>query len=128
MSRVITALCILVFTAGFVGFHTYQILDLDKDISAICDRVETQYESEDWDRVRDGLKELESRWNQSRFWACLTVDTAEIEEIEIALQQSMKYAEIHDKEDFIGIVTRKAIMQYCIDHYMTQELDNVVNS
>ena len=23
---------------------------------------------------------------------------------------------------------RKAIMQYCIDHYMTQELDNVVNS
>lgn len=102
MSRVITALCILVFTAGFVGFHTYQILDLDKDISAICDRVETQYESEDWDRVRDGLKELESRWNQSRFWACLTVDTAEVEEIEIALQQSMKYAEIHDKEDFIG--------------------------
>ena len=35
---------------------------------------------------------------------------------------------LDDKEDFIGIVTRKAIMQYCIDHYMTQELDNVVNS
>ena len=35
---------------------------------------------------------------------------------------------LDDKEDFIGIVTRKAIMQYCIDHSMTQELAPVVNS
>ena len=35
---------------------------------------------------------------------------------------------VDDVGSFIGIVTRKAIMQYCIDHYMTQELDNVVNS
>ena len=35
---------------------------------------------------------------------------------------------LDDKEDFIGIVTRKAIMQYCIDHSMTRELAPVVNS
>ena len=26
---------------------------------------------------------------------------------------------IDDKQDFIGLVARKAIVQYCIDHYMT---------
>lgn len=102
MNRVITALCILVLAAGFVGFHTYKVLDLDKDISEICDRVEDQFKREDWNSIQEGLRQLDSRWNESRFWSCLTIDTAEIEEIEISLQQSIRYAEIHSKEDFIG--------------------------
>ncbi len=102
MNRVITALCILVLAAGFVGFHTYKVLDLDKDISEICDRVEDQFKREDWNGIQEGLRQLDSRWNESRFWSCLTIDTAEIEEIEISLQQSIRYAEIHSKEDFIG--------------------------
>ena len=28
---------------------------------------------------------------------------------------------VDDRNTFIGIVTRRAIMQYCMDHYLTKE-------
>ena len=102
MNRVATGLCILALTAGFIGYHTYQILDLNQDVSGICAEIEQSYDRDDWNDIRGRLDQLQERWNQSRFWACLTIDTAQIEEIEISLRQSMEYADIHAKEDFIG--------------------------
>ena len=32
---------------------------------------------------------------------------------------------VDDKGDFIGIVTRRAIMRYCIEHYITPQLSEV---
>ena len=102
MNRVICALCIIVLMVGFVGFHTYNILNLNRDIAEICDRVEKKFDENDWAGIQKELMNLQGRWDKSRFWASLTIDTAEIEEIEISLCQSMAYAEICAEADFIG--------------------------
>lgn len=105
MNRVIVASCILVLCGVFVGTHTYQILKLDKDTTVLCEEVETYFEKENWEEVSKGLKRIQSRWDRSRFWACMTIDTAEIEEMEISLRQAMKYADEEAKPDFIGEFT-----------------------
>ncbi len=105
MNRVIAAICIFVLCGAFVSVHTYQILKLNKDTSALCDEVETHFEQEKWESVSKGLKRIQDRWDKSRFWACLTIDTQEIEEIEISLEQAMKYAKEEEKPDFIGEFT-----------------------
>lgn len=102
MNRMIAALCIFLLAVGFVGFHTYEVLALDKDITQLCDRVEADFAREDWDAVIQNTQALQDRWKKSRFWASLTIDTAQIEEIEISLRQSIKYAELQAKPDFMG--------------------------
>ncbi len=105
MNRVVAAICILVLCGTFVGVHTYQIVKLDKDITALCNEVEEDFEKENWSEISDKLQMLRSRWDRSRFWACLTIDTEEIEEIEISLKQSMEYAAVQAEPDFIGEFT-----------------------
>ena len=105
MNRVVAAICIFVLCAGFVGIHTYQIVQLNKDTRILCEEVEADFRKEDWNGVSGNLQKLQSRWDKSRFWACLTIETREIEEIEISLKQSMKYAQVQAKPDFIGEFT-----------------------
>ncbi len=105
MNRVVAAICILVLCAGFVGVHTYKIVRLNKDTTALCEAVEADFKKEDWDGVSGNLQKLQKRWDKSRFWACLTIETREIEEIEISLKQSMEYAKVQGKADFIGEFT-----------------------
>lgn len=102
MNRMIAALCIFLLAVGFVGFHTYEVLALNEDITQLCDRVEADFAREDWDAVIQNTQALQDRWKKSRFWASLTIDTAQIEEIEISLRQSIKYAELQAKPDFMG--------------------------
>lgn len=102
MSRVVISICILILMVGFIGFHTYEILSLNKDVDFICKNVETNFKNENWDKIKVNLDELDARWKKSRFWSCLTIDTDDIEEIEISLEQSKKYAEIENPESFIG--------------------------
>lgn len=102
MNRMLVILCIFLLTAGFVGCHTYAVRRLDQDVTQICDQIEASYDQGDWDRVSAGMRSLEERWNKSRFWACLTIDTQQIEELETSLRQSTRYAEIRAREDFIG--------------------------
>lgn len=102
MTRTTIAVCLLILLAGFIGFHTYEIYALSKDVNQLCDSIESALDSDDWDNVCSGTKELQNRWNKSRLWASLTIDTAKIEEIEISLRQSLEYAKLHSKEDFVG--------------------------
>ena len=118
MRRVLAAIGIVLVCAIFVGVHAHKILKLNEETAEISDRVEESFAKEDWEGVKKGLKELEERWNQSRFWACLTIETNEIEEIEISLRQSMEYAEVSAKEDFIGEFT---MLRMKIEHLPHQE-------
>lgn len=105
MNRVIVAICILVLCGTFIGVHTYQIFKLNEDTTVLCDLTEQEFYRRDWDGVEKSLQNIQKRWNKSRFWACLTIDTKEIEEIEISLKQSMKYAKEEEIPDFIGEFT-----------------------
>ena len=102
MNRVIIAICILALMVGFIGFHTHEVLALNKDVDKICKNIETGFKDKDWKKVRANLDRLDDRWEDSRFWSCLTISTDEIEEIEISLEQCEKYAEIEAADNFIG--------------------------
>ena len=102
MSRMLTALVIFLLAGGFVAFHTHEVLALSRDTEEICSRIEEALNREDWDAVSQEVQSLNTRWDKSRFWAALTLDTAKIEEIEISLKQSEKYAELRAKPDFTG--------------------------
>ena len=113
MNRTATAICILILLTAFISFHTYKIFALDKDVSQICTEIETALEKNDWDSVIQNVDNLHERWDKSRFWACLTIDTAKIEEIEISLNQSSEYAKLRDKEDFMGeFIMFKMLVQH----------------
>ncbi len=105
MNRMLVTVCILALCLGFVGLHTYKILGLNDAMEDLCEEVQEDFVVEDWGGIQRGLDRIEKRWNEDRFWACLTIDTEQIETMEISLQQSMEYAKIQAKEDFIGEFT-----------------------
>lgn len=102
MNRLLIALSLLLLAGGFVAFHTHEVLALNRDIEEICNRVEDDFSREDWAAVNRDTQQLQERWDKSRFWASLTIETDQIEEIEISLRQSARYAELKAKPDFIG--------------------------
>ena len=105
MNRVVVAICILLLSGAFVGVHTYKILKLNEDTTILCDQAEREFRQRDWNGLEKSLSEIQKRWDKSRFWASLTIDTDEIEEIEISLKQSMEYAKEEEASDFIGEFT-----------------------
>lgn len=118
MNRVVIALLLLVLCVGFVGVHTHKIFQLDQEAGEICNRIENAYRQENWNDVEKGLADLEERWQESRFWACLTIETREIEDLEISLRQSKEYARIHAKEQFIG---EFSMFRMTLEHLPHQE-------
>lgn len=102
MARTITAVCILVILTVFISFHTHEIYALNSDINTVCEEIEAALNNDDWDKVSSGVKELRERWNKSRLWSSLTINTSKTEEIEISLCQSAEYARLQAKEDFVG--------------------------
>lgn len=102
MKKVIAVLCLFVFVIGFVTVHAMRIHELSRDVQEITDEIEEAFLLRDWERIKSGLKTTDDRWKKSKIWASLTIDTDVIEEIEISLEQSRRYAELEDGEDFVG--------------------------
>ena len=102
MKKLITVLCLLVFIIVVVTVHAVSIQKLYGDIQEITDEIEQSVSRQDWKAAEEGLQRAADRWEKSKIWAALTIDTDVIEEIEISLEQSRRYAELEDQEDFIG--------------------------
>lgn len=102
MNRLLVALCLFLLAVGFVAFHTHEVLALHEDIASISNQIEDEFSREDWQAVSRDVQKLQERWDKSRFWASLTIETEKIEEIEVSLRQSARYAELKAKPDFIG--------------------------
>lgn len=102
MNRVIISSIIVALAASLIFFHFQKVTTLDKTVDASYDSIMEAYHNDDYDKITDELKKLKQSWDDVQTWVGMTIDTAELEEIEISLQQCMHYAEIKDKEDFIG--------------------------
>ena len=102
MKKLIIVLCLVVFIAVLITAHAVSIQKLYRDIDGITASIEEVFSQQNWDGVKQGLEQAEKRWKESKIWASLTIDTDTIEEIEISLEQSKRYAELQDREDFIG--------------------------
>lgn len=102
MKRVIVTAVMLALVLILICFHYHKMSDIDKLVDETYSTVMTAYEDDDFETILDELNKLKSTWDNDKTWIGMTADTDQMEEIEISLLQSIKYAEIADKEDFIG--------------------------
>ena len=102
MKAFISAIAILTIIGIFIAVHCVLMIDLAKDISQNCTIAEKYANAESWNKVTEQLDKIKKIWDTRRTWVALTISTEEIEEIEISLSQSKVFAELHQKNDFMG--------------------------
>ncbi len=112
------SLVLLMVIVSFIGIHACVIRDMSEQISENCNEAELLALGEKWTDVVDELYEIRRIWNAHRMWASLTISTKDIEQIEISLAQSIKYAELGEKSDFAGEFTMFSML---IQHLPHQE-------
>lgn len=102
MKAVRTAVVILVILCILIGIHSYIMNNMAKKIIAECDKIKLSAQDEDWESTLSRLDTIESIWKKHRTWAALTIDTEDIEQIEISLAQSRAFAEAKQLSGFVG--------------------------
>lgn len=118
MRAFIISIIILVLLVGFISLHSYVMINLAEDINQKCTVARTLAENDNWDGVRETLEDIEKKWSSRKTWASLTISTNEIEQIEISLHQSMAFAALNEKSDFMGEFIMFSML---IDHIPHQE-------
>lgn len=116
MKAFIVALCILLVIIIFITVHSVIMFNLTDEISKNCKSVTSLAHAEKWDDAIKGIDEIQKTWNKRRIWAALTISTEEIEQIEISLNQSRIFAELHQKSDFFGEFTMFTMLLEHIPH------------
>jgi len=82
--------------------HSVSMMRLGNNIGKLSEKIIEEAEREAWDKVREGMVDINRIWEEKSLWTALTIKTNELEEIEISLRQSEKFAELEDKKMFLG--------------------------
>lgn len=118
MKKFIAVLIIFFILTALIIFHSFIMHSFGKDAADICRSIEDSAKQDDWNEVLKDLKKLNDLWQKRRFWAALTIRTNVIEEIDISLKQSLSYAKIKAKPDFLG---EFIMLQGLMEHIPHQE-------
>lgn len=118
MKRVIAVICILAVIVVFIGVHVYIVNDLTSDIESLITQTWEKFDERDWDGTLEKLDALQGRWQKSRFWITMTLETEQLEQTEISLRQSTEYAKVQSAEDFSG---EFSMYELLITHLANQE-------
>ena len=78
------------------------MIKLGDEIGKLSEKAMASAEKEDWDLVVEDMNEINRLWEEKSLWTALTIKTDELEEIEISYWQSKKFAELEEKEMFLG--------------------------
>ena len=78
------------------------MMKMGDKIGRISEATIRYAEEESWEQVSENMKKIKNLWEDKSLWTALTIKTDELEEIEISLRQSEKYAELRDKKMFLG--------------------------
>lgn len=113
MKRVIITIVMLALAVGFIVYHNFKVSRLDDEVNNVYGTVIEAFENEDFDTIIRELEELKGEWEDAQTWIGMTIDTDQLEEIDISLKQSIEYAKINAKEDFIG---EYVMFNQCIKH------------
>lgn len=116
MKVFIAAIVLFVIVCGFIGMHSYMMIDMSKNIGEICNRVNGYANAEKWEEVTKELDKIQEIWDRKRVWTSLTIETDNIEQIEIAFRQSKAYAKLREKSDFVGEFTMFTMLVNHIPH------------
>ncbi len=113
MKRVIITIVMMALAVGFIVYHNFKVSDLDDEVNNVYGTVIDAFENDDFDTIISELEELKGKWEDAQTWIGMTIDTDQLEEIDISLKQSIEYAKISAKEDFIG---EYVMFNQCIKH------------
>lgn len=95
------AIAILVVMCIFIGIHSYIMTNMGKYMSEKNLLTQKLAYSNDWNGVSKNLVEIRKEWEKYRFWASLTINTGEIEELELSLKQAEALAHLQQQADFL---------------------------
>ncbi len=118
MKKIVIVGIVFLVIALITGFHMYKIMTFSAHILSHTEDVNKAIEQENWQEIDNKLKEIRDIWNKNRFWACLTLSTHQVDEIDISLEQSIEYSKIKAKDGFVG-----EFKMFCmlIEHLPKQE-------
>ena len=118
MKRIYGSVAVLAVIIAITSVHIWKTISISNQVSEISEVVYKEYYNENWDEVHSKMEELSKLWHKNRLWACSTLSTKQVDEIEISLEQSLIYSQIKAKENFIG-----EFRMFCmlIEHLPKQE-------
>ena len=102
MKKFVTLCIFLAVLLVLIIVHSVSMINLGKSIGNLSEKVIVNAEKEKWEDVIADMNEINRLWEDKSFWTALTIKTNELEEIEISFKQSCKYAELTEKEMFLG--------------------------
>ena len=102
MKKFVTLCIFLAVLLVLIIVHSVSMINLGKSIGNLSEKVIENAEKEKWENVIADMNEINRLWEEKSIWTALTIKTNELEEIEISFKQSCKYAELTEKEMFLG--------------------------
>ena len=118
MKKCIASCIAFIVIMALILVHSAAMMDMGKEIKKLSDNAEKYAEVEDWENVSLYMDKIKKEWEKRSLWTALTIKTNEIEQIEISLKQSEKYAKLKDKAKFIGEFT---MFSNLVEHIPHQE-------
>lgn len=107
---------VVIFTV--IMIHSFAMARMGKEIAKLSDKAESLAMEEKWEEVSSYMEKIEDYWKGRSIWTALTIKTDELEQIDISLQQSKKYAKLRDKGKFLGEFT---MFSKLVEHIPHQE-------
>lgn len=95
----------LLIMCVFIGIHSYKITKVQKKIDDLGKEILTLAREDKWDEVIPLFSKVEEDWKDFNTWATLTMNTKDIGELEISLNQSKILALLREKGDFLSEFT-----------------------
>ncbi len=118
MKVVWIAVAILVILCILLGVHSYIMSSMAKQIISECDAIKGLMSDENWTDILLRLKNIEKIWEKHRIWASATIESNDMEQIEISLAQSRAFAQSGQFSGFVGEFTMFAKL---IEHIPVHE-------
>lgn len=118
MKNIVTVCIIFVVLVTISCIHVKETLSVSGEILQRGEIIEEAFYAENWEEIDFQLSKIKEKWMDNRLWACLTLSTKQIDEIEISLEQCIEYAYLREKPDFIGEFKMFSMM---VEHLPKQE-------
>ncbi len=109
-----------------IVIHSLSMLHMGNNIKALADKTEELATAEKWEEAQETLKEIRKIWERKSLWTALTIETDELEQIEVSLRQSEKYAKLRDKGMFIGEFTMFSTLVEHIPHHEGFHIEEIL--
>ena len=116
MKRFIGSCITFAVILALIIIHSVSMVRMGNKIRDLSDKTEKCVLMDDWDSAQKYLSEIKDEWDRKSIWTALTIKTDDIEQIEISLSQSEKYAKLKAKEQFIGEFTMFSRLAEHIPH------------